>query len=178
MLILLDQDNVLADFDRAFHDAWTRSSHEHPAVPFAGRTSFHVRDDYPPHLTELVASIYNGPGFIRNLPPIPLAIEAVHAMTDLGHDVRICTSPLDHYRHCLHEKYEWVECHLGADYVQKVVVTKDKTLVHGDVLVDDKPEIIGSRQPGWQRVVFDRPWNRHVQGTRITWENWRGVLCI
>jgi 5'-nucleotidase len=103
-------------------------------------------------------------------------VEGVHALLALGHDVRICTSPLTQYQNCVAEKYEWVERHLGLDFVSRIVVTKDKTLVHADVLVDDKPLVEGVRTPSWKHVLFDQPYNRGVHGERMTWANWRHVL--
>jgi 5'-nucleotidase len=177
MLILIDQDGVLADFDKAFHAAWEALDHPHPAVPPSERRTFYVRDDYPVHLRATVEEIYTSQSFFRNLPPIEGAIEAVRELLALGHDVRICTSPLNQYRHCVLEKYEWVEQHLGVDFVNhRMIVTKDKTLVHGDILVDDKPCVTGVRNPDWWHVVFDQPYNRHVGGARMTWATWREVL--
>jgi hypothetical protein len=42
----------------------------------------------------------------------------------------------------------------------------DKTLIDGDVLVDDRPTVTGTRSPTWRRVIFDQPYDRNVQGTR------------
>lgn len=178
MLILVDQDGVLADFERGFHSAWRSigASHGYPPVPVQERRSFHVRDDYPRHLEEAVVSVYTAPGFYRDLPPIPGGLEAMAELLALGHDVRICTSPLNQYRHCVPEKYEWVERHLGPGFVARMIVTKDKTVVHGDVLVDDKPEVVGVRRPDWRHVLYDQPYNRQVHGARMTWANWRDVL--
>ena len=140
MLILIDQDGVLADFDLAFHAAWEALGHPHTAVLPSERRAFYVRDDYPEHLRATVEEIYTSQGFFSSLPPIPGAVDAVCELIRLGHDVRICTSPLNQYLHCVPEKYEWVERHLGSEFVARMIVTKDKTLVHGDVLVDDKPK--------------------------------------
>lgn len=176
MLILLDQDGVLADFENAFHAASTAPGQPHPALPPSARQSFHVRDDYPKHLRAMVERICTEPGFFPELPPIPGAIVAVQALLAAGHELRICTSPLHQHRHCMLEKYECVERHLGAEFVGHMILTKDKTLVHGDVLIDDKPAITGARRPDWRHVLYDQPYNRHVDGPRMTWASWREVL--
>ena len=97
MLILLDQDGVLADFDRGFLEEWRRQFPDEPWVPLAERKSFYVRDDYPSELREKVESIYNAKSFILNLPHIEGAIEAVNDLLALGHEIRVCTSPLSRY---------------------------------------------------------------------------------
>ena len=36
-----------------------------------------------------------------------------------------------------------MEEHLGSEFTKRVILTRDKTLVRGDVLIDDKPTIGG-----------------------------------
>ncbi len=176
MLILIDQDNVLADFETGFRDAWNASGHAQPALPPHARTTFYLKDDYPAHLLRGVEAIYTAPGFFRGLPPLPGAVAAMAALLEAGHDVRICTSPLAGHHHCVTEKFEWVERHLGAGYVHRLILTRDKTLVHGDVLIDDNPAIRGARKPDWWHILYDQPYNRHLPGPRMTWADWEQAL--
>jgi 5'-nucleotidase len=93
-------------------------------------------------------------------------------------DVRICSSPLSQFENCVAEKYLWVERHLGREATNRLILTKDKTLVHGDLLIDDKPAIEGAMKPRWKHILFDAPYNREVADRpRITWKNWRSVLA-
>jgi len=177
MLILIDQDGVLADFERAFHTAWQRAGHDFPAVALERRTSLHVRDDYPQALYGEVEAIYTAPGFYRDLPAIAGALDGMRELLEAGHDVRICTAPLNQYRNCVAEKFEWVEQHLGPGFVDRIILTKDKTVVHGDILVDDNPDIRGSRRPDWRQVLFDQPYNRHLHMPRMSWASWREALA-
>ena len=178
MLILLDQDGVLADFERGFGDVWNLRYGDHmPALAPSTRKSFRLTDDYPPHLADAVRSIYEARGFYRSLPPMPGALAGVRDLLEEGHDVRICTSPLTPWRNCVPEKYEWVERYLGTEFLQRLIVTKDKTLVRGHVLVDDKPRIDGAEMPLWRHVIFDAPYNRSVHGPRMTWRNWRETMA-
>ncbi len=43
----------------------------------------------------------------------------------------------------LFAQYAWVEKHLGYDFLEQVILTRDKTLIAGDILIDDKPDILG-----------------------------------
>ncbi|WP_153111871.1 hypothetical protein [Propionivibrio limicola] len=62
MLVLLDQDGVLADFDQGFYAAWqSRMGHKYPARHPSLRRSFYVRDEYPEEFREDVESIYTAP---------------------------------------------------------------------------------------------------------------------
>jgi 5'-nucleotidase len=140
------------------------------------RRSFHVRDDYPAEHRLKVDAIVESPDFYRCLPPVAGAIEAIQEILDEGISVFICTSPLTKYRNCVLEKYQWVEEHLGCEFTRRIILTTDKTLVCGDVLIDDKPAIVGAGTPYWRHLIFDQPYNRQADGARINWDNWRNVL--
>jgi 5'-nucleotidase len=88
-----------------------------------------VREDYPSDLRPAVDAILESQGSYRNLPPLPGAIQAVTDLLAEGFDVHICTSPLEQYRNCVLEKYEWVEEHLGSEFTERVILMRDKTLV-------------------------------------------------
>jgi 5'-nucleotidase len=179
MIILVDQDDTLADFDGRFLELWRA---RYPAAPFVSpdqRRNFYLRDDYPAEHSDRLSEIYAAPGFFRNLPPIAGGLEAVQQMLALGHDVRICTAPLDQYEHCVLEKFQWIEQHLGHEFVRRIVLTYDKTLVRGRILIDDRPDIRGAVEPEWEHVLFDQPFNRQVAGKRrLNWSNWRAVLGL
>lgn len=180
MLILVDQDGVLADFEQAFYQAWQRSpmQQDFPAIAPEHRRHFYPRDDYPTQYAQATRDIIASKGFFRNLRPIEGAINGMKAMQEAGHEVVICTAPINEYQHCVPEKYEWVEEHLGMEWTRRMIVTKDKTLVYGDVLIDDRPEIHGHRVPQWQHVLFDQAYNRHITTTpRLTWNQWQAVLA-
>jgi 5'-nucleotidase len=76
------------------------------------------------------------------------------------------------------EKYQWTEQHLGNEWAKKVILTRDKTLVKGDFLIDDRPEIIGVVTPVWEHVVFDKPYNRDVTNKKRlkSLKDWKSVL--
>lgn len=177
MLILIDQDGPLADFEGGFLKNWQKLFPKEFFIPLEERTTFYISEQYPPHLTEKVHSIYSSPGFIRNLEPTKGAIQAIKHLLDLGHDVRICTSPLSHYENCVLEKFEWLEKHFGRAFTKRIILTKDKTLVRGDLLIDDKPEITGVFSPTWEHIIFDCPYNRQIQKhRRLNWDNWKEII--
>lgn len=178
-LLLVDQDGVLADFDAGVRRDWQQ--HYGSPLPVAARRHFYLRDDMAPEHHRALHALYTRPGFFAGLPPVPGAVAALHALLAHGHDVRICTSPINDYRHCVAEKLMWVEQHLGGDWVGRVVLTKDKTWVRGDVLIDDKPAISGSLAPLWQHWLYDAPYNRHLDDRpRVVWQqadSWSALLA-
>jgi len=120
--------------------------------------------------------IQTSPGFILGLQPVPGALQALHEMQEAGDDVWILTSPLTRYNNCVGEKFAWVDRHLGSDWVRRVILTKDKTMVRGDVLIDDKPEVTGCLTPTWEHLVFEAGYNVGAPHRRVNWDNWRLVL--
>lgn len=179
-VILVDQDNVLADHEGEILRRWRSRYPEYPYVPHENRRNFWMAEDYPEELRAQLRGIFNEKGFIASLPPLPGGLEAIQEMKRAGHIVKICTSPMIVNTNSSKEKQEWVERYLGTDWVRDLIITLDKTVIDGDFLIDDKPEISGAMIPTWEHVVFDKAYNRQVTDKkRITgWANWQDVLQL
>uniref|UniRef100_G3SR39 5',3'-nucleotidase, mitochondrial n=1 Tax=Loxodonta africana TaxID=9785 RepID=G3SR39_LOXAF len=93
---------------------------------------------------EKAISIWESKNFFFELEPLPGAVEAVKQMANLENtDVFICTSPIRMFKYCPYEKYAWVEKHFGPEFLEHVVLTRDKTVISADLLIDDRPDITG-----------------------------------
>ncbi|MFT3890285.1 MAG: hypothetical protein QM730_01515 [Anaerolineales bacterium] len=178
MRILIDMDGVLADFDGEFIKRWRERYPDQFYIPIHERTLFYVKDQYPPEFHPQLMEILLEPNFFRTMMPIEGGREALHEMDTLGFEVFICTSPFSTYQNCVLEKYQWVENYLGAHWVDRIILTKDKTLVRGDILIDDKPHITGVDVPTWEHILYDRPYNQNVEKRRLTWKTWKDVLHV
>lgn len=177
MLVLVDMDSVLADFEGCFVEKCRVRYPDFPFIEHQSRTTFYMADSYPKELRSKIYEIYHDPRFFHDMPPIPGAVEGVHAMAALGWDIFICTTPYYSNEHTFAGKYQWAVEHLGKGWGERVIFTRDKTVVHGDLLIDDKPDIKGVMTPTWEHIVFDQAYNRHIQDKRrINWQNWREVL--
>ena len=108
LIVFLDMDGVLADWNGALKE---------------------IVDD-PPEMYEK--------GFFRNLKPNPGAKEAVaKLLADESLDVYIGSKPTtDKNVHCASEKVEWILEHFPA-LISKMTLVCDKSLLRGDVLIDD-----------------------------------------
>ncbi|MCB0844691.1 MAG: 5'-3'-deoxyribonucleotidase [Bacteroidetes bacterium] len=180
MIILVDMDGVLADFEGSFIKKYRKKHPDKRFLKLEERNTFYLKEQYAsisPELGELAFQLFTAPGFFRELDPMPGGKEALQKMEELGHDVRICTSPLTQYENCVLEKYQWIEAHFGHAFTKKMFMVKDKTMVKGDILIDDRPVIHGSVTPEWTHVLYHQPYNAQVKDKmRITWENWEGIL--
>jgi 5'-nucleotidase len=182
-LVLVDQDATIADFERALLSAFRVKHPDAPFIDIADRCEVSARKQYGPVWGPAVDAIMKAEGFYLSLPVIAGAARALEEMLEAGHEVFVCTAPLSGTRYCMPEKLAWVEERLGESWVDRVIITKDKTLV-GDqsrqcVLVDDRPGVAGLvKPPPWQQVLFDAPYNQAALGPRLTsWADWRQVLA-
>jgi len=75
---------------------------------------------------------------------------------------------------CHSEKAQWVEKHLGSYWLKKLIITKDKTVVYGNVLIDDKHPITGALKPMWDQIVYDQPYNviQFPDVKLFNWSHW------
>jgi 5'-nucleotidase len=182
-LVLVDQDGTIADFEQALLDAFRVKHPDAPFIDIADRCEVSARKQYGPRWGPAVDAIMKTEGFYLSLPVIAGVRRAFDEMLEAGHEVFVCTAPLSGTRWCMPEKLAWVEEHLGGSWVDRVIITKDKTLV-GDpfrpcVLVDDRPGVGGLvKPPSWQQVLFDAPYNQTTRAPRMTsWPDWRQVLA-
>ncbi|XP_019512301.1 PREDICTED: 5'(3')-deoxyribonucleotidase, mitochondrial isoform X2 [Hipposideros armiger] len=185
--VLVDMDGVLADFEGGFLKKFRARFPDQPFIALEDRRGFWLSEQYgrlQPGLSEKAISIWESENFFFDLEPLPGAVEAVKQMANLENtDVFICTSPIKMYKYCPYEKYAWVEKHFGPDFLEQVVLTRDKTVVSADLLIDDRPDITGAEpKPSWEHVLFTACHNRHVQlqppGRRLhSWaDDWKAIL--
>ncbi len=176
-IVLVDLDNTVADFDRGMEIFLRKLHPDVQIIPACDRRTFWYQRDYPEKLHPLMQGIYNSHGFYADLLPIEGAIEAINEMSKDGIEVMLCSANLRDNPYCASEKHAWVGRYLGRDFVERLILSTDKTMVYGRVLIDDNPNLEGIIKPSWDRVIFDRPYNRETEGPRLTdWINWREVI--
>lgn len=174
-VILVDMDGVICDWQAQF-DAFLAKHCPHiPLIPREEITVFKSQSLYAQEYHAEIAEMMNLKGFYRTLNPIAGAVKALHEM-EKEYTVFICTAPYVTNETCASEKILWVQEHLGDNWMDRMVITSDKTLVAGDVLIDDKPLIKGVGPRTWAHVVFDAPYNRHIETRINVWSEWRSVI--
>lgn len=174
-IILVDMDGVICDWQAQFDAFLAKFCPDITLIPREQITVFKSQSLYAEEHHAAIAEMMNREGFYRTLKPVEGAVDALKEMAK-DYTVFICTAPYVTNETCASEKLLWIGEHLGEEWKDRCIITSDKTLALGDILIDDKPLIKGVGARVWSHIVFDAPYNRHVE-TRINkWSEWREVV--
>lgn len=164
-LVLLDCDNVIADFTGAVLDlvheySDRRYTHAHVV-------SYDILSVLP-EPTDVKRTVWRRlrhPGVCERIRPHLDAFEGVKRLRDVA-DVHVVTTPLEGSDHWMAERAAWLKRHFDFSH-KDVTFTDRKDLVMGDYIVDDKPE----HTQRFGGLLWDTPYNRNVlHGGRVkTW---------
>lgn len=169
-IFLLDMDGVLVDLEGAMYDTWNYRYPDEPLIPRVDRREFYMDVEHPSEYHDRLRNMLCEERFFRVPNPIAGAVEGAKALLDYG-EVFICTAPMFSNPTCADDKVWWINEHLGPEWKNRIVITKDKTTVRGTYLFDDRPKVDGRLIPTWEHVVFGQPYNAHVDGLRVDgWE--------
>lgn len=179
-IILVDIDGVLIDFNKGVYDKWKVKHPDLPVIELQNLTKHDQASmyrDLNPSYEALVREILDDITFFDNLDPIDGCLNVLNEMENEGYEVFLCTGIMRKFNTTC-SKHEWINKKFGSRWARKIIyVSKDKTLVRGDILIDDKPEITGVLQPTWTHIVFDQPYNRNENKPRIRhWSEWKNVV--
>jgi len=172
MRILLDMDGVVADFMGPWLKQYNYLTGEKVTLNdiHGLNTKKYVGDPFT--LNKIKDSV----GFIRNLPPLPGAIDGVETLHRLGHDV-VFVSNGTNCPTSGHEKRDWLKFYFSKLWqFPKLVLTYHKYLVKGDCLVDDHPRNLENLDPSCAPLLWHQKYNSNITGytgyTRIyDWSN-------
>lgn len=182
LVLLIDMDGVLYDWYGGFHKEYVSLWPERKAVAPTEITSFFIEEHFDEEFHEDIYDIIRSMWFYENLDTLPGAIEGMaliqRAVEAKELDAYICSSPEieSDGQSCWSEKAFAVERDFGEFWLKRLILTKDKTLVRGHILLDDKPHIKGSMEPTWQHLLFEQPYNQEVDKPRFTWEDTQELI--
>lgn len=89
--------------------------------------------------TRTSAEMRSRPGWWENLPVIDLGMKTVELLHQMGYSLMVLSKGPYHDSQAWSEKVRWCRSHFPAEWGVKVTLTEDKSLVYGQILVDDWP---------------------------------------
>mgnify|MGYP003652645050 FL=1 len=136
LIIYIDMDGVLCNFDKAAQDMREKLPFETELKPSATYESSDKGFKFDEALD------------FSKFEPMPDALDSVQKIIDMGHEVYIATTPPWGNPDAWGQKRNWVEEHL-PQLKRKMFLTHRKDLLIGDVLIDDstyrgQPEFSGT----------------------------------
>lgn len=162
-VILVDMDGPLAAFDQRVFEVCRSNGWQVDCTWDDGRwkhrflTEHMDRDDG----AALRAHI-NESRFFADLEPVEGCIDGMHELAEHA-DVWIATKPLEANVNVRDDKAAWVRRYLGDEFERRLIIASDKSLVKGDVLLDDAIDPKWLDRAEWVPVVFPAPFNRHPE---------------
>ena len=152
-IVLIDMDGVLANFDKTCLEEYRRLYPDLPYISLERTAEGPNREGwcdkqyetlFGKEAGDAIYKIFKTEGFFAKIEPLPRAVERVKKLLhDNRFKVFFCTSPLLANPTCASDKCQWISRVFGPQAARKMIITGDKTLVHGDILIDDKAEING-----------------------------------
>lgn len=184
-IILVDMDGVLFDWTSGFYRIAREMAAEQGVVfglPEPEHlTSFYMGEMIPEGDTwtqGIIDATMAHPELYSTLDPIPGAVEALNEMLEED-EVFVCSTPDSSNVECATAKMTAMKHYFGQTWGKRTILTHDKTLVSGRILIDDKPQIKGILSPrqSWQQIAFSQPYNAGFPGPRMDdWSQWRSVV--
>jgi 5'-nucleotidase len=176
-ILLIDLDGTVYDWFSAVKARFENSNTGLKLAPLHEWVDYdHVYEQYPEWEEQLHAAM-SAKGLYSELKPIPGAIEALKDIEENCGDFIepfLCSCPEVKYDDmlCHSEKAQAVERDLGRFWTERLILTRDKTLIRGSILIDDKPRITGVLPPVWEHLVYKQPWNAEHGDFRFEWSEW------
>lgn len=184
-IILIDIDNTLSDWDAMFYNTVNHQKNVIHKLNPSERVNYCMEKNYDTRFSDIdiIKNYTMLPGVFEHAPTMPGAVEAVKGMLAKGLEVFFVSKPDRYcYSRSLQEKARWLERHFGPEFKHRLIPLEDKSLIRGDILIDDNPNTINDEmvlKPVWTHVIFCRPYNMSNNGIRLhSWNEWEKLLSL
>lgn len=163
-VLFVDMDNVIVNLSEGVVD-WINRELEKPVYKGSYRcdltekdiVQYYFWDNYKLQESfgrKLQERMFNTEKFWYSLSPIRDSLNVLRRLSE-KFNIYIATRPALNDV-CISEKMDWVKIHLPFIGVDKVVFTQDKSILRGDIMIDDEYEQL-KRFEG-TRILFYQPY--------------------
>lgn len=159
----MDLDGVLIPFHETVIDVYNKRYNDNLTVhDLDGEL-----ENLSPDLFRKIIEIFNEPDWFTNLVPYSNAKDVVDRLIDKQFEIVVCTAPSRDANGLINplsaaEKFAWVKQWFPS-LAHSVIVTKHKSLIKVDMLIDDTVNNIIKwchEHPSGIGYLIDQPWNR------------------
>jgi 5'(3')-deoxyribonucleotidase len=156
-------DGVLADTYQKFVDRYEATFGRRPArEELLGKKAYEL--DGAAGLREAM----HEPGFFRDLPVLPGAVAVMEELY-AEHEIFIVSTAAE-FKYSYLDKREWLAEHFPFLHFNRIVFCGDKSIVHGDYMIDDKvSNLAGFNGSG---LLFDALDNHYDEGYHRVHDWW------
>ena len=125
-------------------------------------TSWYIQDFLKPECKNIFAEFCTNE-FLASLNAQPKAKEIIEKLMETSDFYFVTSTYPDHVK----AKDEWLKCIFSGYDSSMLITSRDKRLIHGDVLIDDCLDNFvfehSKNAPVKYNIIFDKPWNRDVR---------------
>lgn len=158
MIINIDIDNTVNDFAKKVISVYNNLYHDN--------VSYNTVTDYGfAQLTKISRDcleelFFKNNYFYESLEPIQGAVDQIQRIVNDGHKVKF-VSAADYS--IVQSRLDFVKTYFPyLDVNDSLILTRDKHNMWADVVVDDYPKNLTNVNLGCKFILFDAPWNRHI----------------
>ncbi|NJB87784.1 5'(3')-deoxyribonucleotidase [Lewinella marina] len=163
MRICIDMDEVMVDNYQEYHRLFEKHfGRKVDPQEYYGKKIYEL-----PGIESLRDELHR-PGFFRHLPVMKDAREVVEELYE-NYEVYVVTAATE-FKHCFTDKWEWLEEHMPFIHWERIVFCGNKSIVHGDYMIDDKVSNLNTFNG--QGLLFTASHNTLDDGGYPRFDNW------
>lgn len=109
----------------------------------------------------------------ENLPVNDKAIEGLKFLNDNFNLYIVTATCPQHYL----SKWKWISKYFPFININKIIITSEKWILPLDFIIDDNPNTVEACEKVLiTPLVFDKPWNRHINKSIERVNNWNDII--
>jgi 5'-nucleotidase len=136
-------------------------------------TNYQIIESFDSERGHLIRDeIFSTPGFWETVPIYDNCFEGVKYLYD-KYDVRILSAPWSPYDMCCTEKIRWTKKNLPFIDINKIIFSNDKSIIAGDLLIDDAPYHLAHFAN--KTIAVDFPYNKKIP-VNFRSEDWSSII--
>ncbi|THH35514.1 5' nucleotidase, NT5C type [Neolewinella litorea] len=163
MRICIDMDEVMVDNYQEYHRLFEKQyGRKVDPQEYYGKKIYELPG------IEAMRDELHKPGFFRHLPVMKDAREVVSELYE-NYEVYVVTAATE-FKNCFTDKWEWLEEHMPFIHWKRIVFCGNKSIVHGDYMIDDKVSNLDTFNG--QGLLFTASHNALDDGGYPRFDNW------